>query len=193
MISYIQGKLKEKQAGKVIIETDNGFGFEILVSEQAQREIGSIGKTVKVFTHCVFKQQDGVFEIFGFFSQEEKQMFLLLTSVDKIGPRTALNVLGSLPLDKLKSAIQHGKREFLNKVVGIGEKTASRLVFELQKKIKTIGLSGEVFDADVEVEEALVSLGYSEKEIKRVIGQMSDEPAKVSERVAMALRLLSGR
>jgi Holliday junction DNA helicase RuvA len=192
MFVCLQGKLAEKSFGKVIIEA-SGFGFEIFVSEECLKKIGAPGKQVKLFTRVVFKQQEGVFEIFGFLTQEEKEMFLLLTSVDKIGPRTALNVMGSAPIDKIKSAIQHGKTEFLNKVVGIGEKTAARLVFELQKKIKSGNLASNIFDVDVEVEEALVSLGFSEKDVKKAINQLGDLPVKVSDRVAKALKILSGR
>ncbi len=193
MFSYLKGKLVEKNQGKVVIEDANGFGWEIWVSEECLRKIGAAGKSVKLFTRMIFKQQEGVFETFGFLTREEKEMFLLLTSVDKIGSRTALNVLGSAPIDKIKSAIQHGKTEFLNKVVGIGEKTASRIVFELQKKIKSGNLAPGVFDADVSVEEALVSLGFSEKDVKKAINQLGDSPAKVSDRVAKALRILSGK
>ncbi len=192
MFAYIQGELKEKQDNRVVVET-SGIGWEIFVSEECLRKIGAAGKQVKLFTRLVFKQQEGVFETFGFLTQEEKEMFMLLTSVDKIGPRTALNVLGSAPIDKIKSAIQHGKTEFLNKVVGIGEKTASRIVFELEKKIKSGKLASGIFDVDVEVEEALVSLGFSEKDVKKVINQLGDLPVKVSDRVAKALRILSGR
>ena len=192
MFAYIQGELKEKQDNRVVVET-SGIGWEIFVSEECLRKIGAAGKQVKLFTRLVFKQQEGVFETFGFLTQEEKEMFMLLTSVDKIGPRTALNVLGSAPIDKIKSAIQHGKTEFLNKVVGIGEKTASRIVFELEKKIKSGKLASGIFDVDVEVEEALVSLGFSEKDVKKVINQLGDLSVKVSDRVAKALRILSGR
>ena len=192
MFAYIQGELKEKQDNRVVVET-SGIGWEIFVSEECLRKIDTAGKQVKLFTRLVFKQQEGVFETFGFLTQEEKEMFMLLTSVDKIGPRTALNVLGSAPIDKIKSAIQHGKTEFLNKVVGIGEKTASRIVFELEKKIKSGKLASGIFDVDVEVEEALVSLGFSEKDVKKVINQLGDLPVKVSDRVAKALRILSGR
>ncbi len=121
MISFLQGKLIEKSSGKIIIEVGD-LGFEAFVSEECLRKIGTVGKQVKLFTRVVFKQQEGVFETFGFLTSEEKEMFLLLTSVDKIGPRTALNVLGSAPIEKIRSAISHGKTEFLNKVVGIGEK-----------------------------------------------------------------------
>ncbi|OGY39809.1 MAG: Holliday junction DNA helicase RuvA [Candidatus Brennerbacteria bacterium RIFOXYC1_FULL_41_11] len=192
MISFLQGKLIEKSLGRVMIEA-GGFGFEIFVSEECQRKIGAINKQVKLFTRVVFKQQEGVFEIFGFLTREEKEMFLLLTSVDKVGPKTALNVLGSAPIEKIKSAIEHGKTEFLNKVVGIGEKTTARLIFELQKKIKSGNLSAGIFDADVEVEGVLVSLGYSGKESKRAISQLGNESGKISDRVAKALKILSGR
>lgn len=193
MFGYIKGKLTEKNQGKVIIEDANGVGWEVWVSEECLRKIGATGKPVKLFIRTVFKQQEGVFETFGFLTEEEKEMFLLLTSVDKIGSRTALNVLGSAPIDKIKSAIQHGKTEFLNKVVGVGEKTASRIVFELQKKIKSGKLASSIFDIDVEVEEALVSLGFSEKDVKKAINQLGDLPVKVNDRVTKALKILSGR
>src|SRR3990170_811512 len=125
MFSFLQGKLVNKSQGKIVIE-NNGVGWEIIVSDQTLKSVGSPGGQIKIFTRLEFKQQEGVFEIFGFSTVEEKEMFLLLTSVDKIGPRTALNVLSSAPVEKIKSAIRHGKAEFLNKVVGIGEKTASR-------------------------------------------------------------------
>ncbi|HCI05468.1 TPA: Holliday junction branch migration protein RuvA [Patescibacteria group bacterium] len=192
MFSFLQGKLVNKSQGKIVIE-NNGVGWEIIVSDQTLKSVGSPGGQIKIFTRLEFKQQEGVFEIFGFSTVEEKEMFLLLTSVDKIGPRTALNVLSSAPVEKIKSAIRHGKAEFLNKVVGIGEKTASRIVFELEKKIKSGSLSPGIFDTDVEVEEALLTLGFSKKEIKQAIQKLPSHPQKLNERVALALKILSRR
>lgn len=192
MLSYLKGKILEKGLNKVVLET-NGIGWEIFVSEQTQKRLPGRGKTVKLFVFLQQKFQEGVFELYGFLTQEEKELFLLLTSVDKIGPRIALNILSSAPVEKIKSAIQLGKTEFLNKVIGVGEKTAARIVFELSKKIRAGKFEAGLFEADLEVEEALLVMGFSQKQAKKAIAALGDKPVGVSARLAAALKILTGK
>ncbi|MEW5805725.1 MAG: Holliday junction branch migration protein RuvA [Patescibacteria group bacterium] len=192
MFSYLEGKIKEKSHNRAILET-SGIGWEVFISEQTFKKLPAKDKKAKLFVFLQQKSQEGVFEVYGFLTQEEKELFLLLTSVDKIGPRIALNILSSAPIDKIKSAIQLGKTEFLNKIIGVGEKTASRIVFELSKKIRSGRIEPGLFDLDLEVEEALLVMGFSLKQAKKAIAELGDKPVKVSERIAVALKILSGK
>lgn len=192
MFSYLKGKIIEKQKNKIILETA-GIGWEILVSSEALKNLPQAGKEAKILVYQVFKDQENIFELYGFAFEEEKNLFLLLISVDKIGPKTALNILSAGSFDKLISAIQHEKTEFLSKLPGIGAKTASRIIFELSKKIKSGKLSADFLDTDLQVEEALESLGFAQKEIKTALVKLSPKIEGINERVAEALKILSGK
>ena len=143
-------------------------------------------------------------ELFGFATREEKEMFLQLTSVSGIGPKTALGVLGAMPLRDLNLAILLGDVNALSRAPGIGKKTAQRIALELKDKISQSDVSAAVPaqsaaaspalspDAVTEAIEAMIALGYSSTEARNAISQVRDQTDKAEELIRLALRSLAG-
>jgi Holliday junction DNA helicase RuvA len=143
-------------------------------------------------------------ELFGFATREEKEMFLQLTSVSGIGPKTALGVLGAMPLRELNLAILLGDVNALSRAPGIGKKTAQRIALELKDKISQADVSASAgaaapaasaaftSDAAAEAVEALIALGYSSTEARNAISQVRDQTDKPEELIRLALRAMAG-
>lgn len=171
MINFIIGEVKEKTEKSVVLER-GGIGFELLVSQQTLKTLPALKRQAKLFTFLRFKAQEGEVELYGFASKEEKHLFELLINVDKIGPKTALNILSAAPVKKLQLAISSKKIEFLTDIIGLTEKTANRIVIELAKKVSNLSRAADLLDMDVQLEEALLSLGFSKKEVRKAIEQL---------------------
>ena len=134
MYNYIKGVIEDKQDNLVIID-NNGIGYEIHTSNNALEKLPNIGDVAKVLTYQVVKEDE--ISLYGFYSKEEKNMFLNLISVNGIGPKMAIGVLSSISLQDLEMAIISGDSKLIKKLKGIGPKTAERIVLELKDKIKT--------------------------------------------------------
>ncbi|OIO51013.1 MAG: Holliday junction DNA helicase RuvA [Parcubacteria group bacterium CG1_02_44_31] len=191
MISFIQGKIVEKGMDTVVVQS-GGIGWEVLVSKKTSRALSMQKARVKLYTFLRFKQE-GVFELYGFGTQAEKELFELLISVDKIGPKTALNILSAGSPDKIQSAIKLGKVDFLTRVVGLTDRTAERLIVELSRKIKTSAKHSETFDIDIDVQGALLSLGFTKGQIRKAVDKLDPDTTDFQSRVKQALKVLTGR
>ncbi len=134
MYNYIKGVIEDKQDNLVIID-NNGIGYEIHTSNNALEKLPNIGDVAKVLTYQVVKEDE--ISLYGFYSKEEKNMFLNLISVNGIGPKMAIGVLSSISLQDLEMAIISGDSKLIKKLKGIGPKTAERIVLELRDKIET--------------------------------------------------------
>jgi len=173
MISYIKGKILIKNETSVVIETLSGVGFEVLLSPVLLSSLPKTGEECAFYTYMNVKE-DGV-SLFGFENQDELEIFKLLITISGIGPKGALGILSALSPNELFSAVALGDVKTLSKSPGIGKKTAERLVLELKDKFSKICKeplnlyeakefhlpSGNVKD---EAAEALLSLGYTQKE-----------------------------
>ena len=191
MISFIQGKIVEKGMDTVVVQS-GGIGWEVLVSKKTSRALSMQKARVKLYTFLRFKQE-GVFELYGFGTQAEKELFELLISVDKIGPKAALNILSAGSPDKIQSAIKLGKVDFLTRVVGLTDRTAERLIVELSRKIKTSAKHSETFDIDIDVQGALLSLGFTKGQIRKAVDKLDPDTTDFQSRVKQALKVLTGR
>ena len=132
MFNYIKGEIIEKFENQVIIE-NNGIGYEFNVSMNTRDMCGIIGDIVKMHTFLSVKE-DGI-SLFGFYSLEEKNLFLNLITVSGVGPKSALQILSGGQLSELNIAISTGDVGYLAKIKGIGKKTAERIVVELKDKV----------------------------------------------------------
>jgi len=175
-----------------VVVQSGGIGWEVLVSKKTSRALSMQKARVKLYTFLRFKQE-GVFELYGFGTQAEKELFELLISVDKIGPKTALNILSAGSPDKIQSAIKLGKVDFLTRVVGLTDRTAERLIVELSRKIKTSAKHSETFDIDIDVQEALLSLGFTKGQIRKAVDKLDPDTTDFQSRVKQALKVLTGR
>ncbi|WP_311492730.1 Holliday junction branch migration protein RuvA [uncultured Anaerococcus sp.] len=177
MISYIKGDVKAISEEGFIIENNNiGYFINSTLTSLANIQINN---EYKIYTSMQVREDD--ISIYGFYSKEELEMFLLLISVSSIGPKIALGMLSSISADEIKLAIVNNDIDKLTKAKGIGKKTASRIILELIDKVKKMALpdvekiekSSPVINDNIEVaREALKNLGYMDNDIARVLGEL---------------------
>ncbi|HHZ15594.1 MAG TPA: Holliday junction branch migration protein RuvA [Candidatus Cloacimonetes bacterium] len=188
MISYIRGKVIHKSPVKAILENAAGVAFEINIPISTFEKMPELGEECVLHTilHVV---QDDV-RLFGFSDPVEKELFLTLNTVSGIGPKIALSIISTMPIPTFVRAIENGEEAILTRVPGIGKKSAQRLIVELKGSLSRVsdhfGPEDHVLHEDVfaEVENALLTLGFNSKEIRR---QLSLLPAEAREMNAEAL------
>ncbi len=139
MIGYLKGILTFKDPTYVIIDI-NGVGYEVKISLYTFSKVKDLDSCL-LYTHFHVKEDAQI--LFGFFDKEEKNTFKQLISISGVGPNTALMINSSLTVNELKSAIVNEEVEVIQKVKGIGSKTAHRIILELKDKIKREGLEAE--------------------------------------------------
>ena len=196
MIEYIQGEIAELSPAQLIIEC-NGIGYGLHISLTTYSAFN--GQTQgKIFVHEVIREDAHL--LFGFATCEERELFLLLTSVSGVGPNTARMILSALPPIELVQVIASGDDKSLTLIKGIGSKTAQRIVVDLRNKVKTVeSESGKrQFKPDVQTETvegavaALVMLGFqktvSRKAVDAILKKTS--AASVEQIIKDALKIL---
>ena len=128
--------------------------------------------------------------IYGFSSEQELNLFGKLNSVTGIGPKTALGVLTIAKIDQIAAAINQGKADLLTKASGIGRKTAERIILELRGKLKSESSEQIVgrMESDLDIEEALIGLGYSRQQARNAISKVDAKTASFEDRLKEALK-----
>lgn len=180
MIFSLKGIVQELTPTYVVIEV-NGVGYYVGISLQTSQRL-SLGKEVFLFTQQIIREDAHL--LFGFYTKEEKEMFNLLISVNGVGAVSALILLSSLDLKDIAQAILNKNSALLQKVKGVGAKTAERIIVDLRDKVEKFGVSTENISAfaDNKVKEeslsALEVLGIpkkmSEKIADRILKQNPD-------------------
>ena len=201
MYAFIEGEVCEKLNGSLVLLA-SGVGWQLNCSNNTLQAAPPLGEKMRCWTWLSVRED--AMELFGFATREEKEMFLQLTSVSGIGPKTALGVLGSMPLRELNLAILLGDVNALSRAPGIGKKTAQRIALELKDKISQADVSAAVPaqsaaaspalspDAVTEAIEALIALGYSSTEARNAISQVRDQTDKPEDLIRLALRSMAG-
>ena len=164
MIASLHGTVLEKSEDEAIIEVV-GVGYRVAFSVLTLARLPRVGETVRVRVRTVVRED--AFELFGFLSLVEEEMFTLLTSVSHVGPRLAMTVLSGLEVDELVVALERGEVARLTRIHGVGRKTAERLVLELKDKVKVLPRSTPAAasrpadeGARADLVSALANLGY---------------------------------
>ncbi|MBU1202604.1 Holliday junction branch migration protein RuvA [Patescibacteria group bacterium] len=166
MIAYLKGKIIKKATRSAIVLV-GGIGYDVFLPTKTLEKCREQDE-VDFFIHSYIKED--AFDLYGFSSLEELDFFKKLISVSGVGPKSALNVLALASLDDLKRAITSGDSTMLQKVSGIGKKTAERLVVDLKEKfIVDLSQPSMTSDSDKQVAEALMSLGYKQSEAQEVL------------------------
>ena len=202
MYAFIEGEVCEKLNGSLVLLA-SGVGWQLNCSNNTLQAAPPVGEKMRCYTYLSVRED--AMELFGFATREEKEMFLQLTSVSGIGPKTALGVLGAMPLRDLNLAILLGDVNALSRAPGIGKKTAQRISLELKDKISQADVSAAAApsqgavsaaalssDAVTEAIEALIALGYSSTEARNAISQIKDQTDKPEELIRLALRAMAG-
>jgi Holliday junction DNA helicase RuvA len=138
MFAYIKGIIAEKElsshgAHRMVLECQ-GFGMEMQVSQQTFLALPEIGEEAQIYTVFVIKESEAI--LFGFANVQEKELFMLLTSVSGIGPKLALGLLGTFKPEQLCQAILQEEEKVITQAPGVGAKVAGRIVLELKTKIE---------------------------------------------------------
>ena len=189
MIGRINGKLLEKNPPQVVIDV-HGVGYEVDVPMSTFYNLPAAGETVTLLTHFVVRE-DGHF-LYGFGSEPERAAFRLLIRISGIGARMALAVLSGLSVNDLAHAVASQEIGRLVKIPGIGKKTAERLLLELRGKLSgtTPAAAPGVTDSRDDILNALLALGYNERETSAVMKQLPAD-CSTSDGIRQALKLLS--
>ncbi|MED5620350.1 Holliday junction branch migration protein RuvA [Ideonella sp. BN130291] len=189
MIGRLTGLLAEKSPPLVLVDV-NGVGYEVDVPMSTFFNLPGLGERVSLLTHFVVREDAQ--QLFGFLTAEERSTFRLLVKISGVGPRTALSILSGLSVSELAQAIAAQESGRLVKVPGIGKKTAERLLLELKGKLgPDLGAPAQVTsDAQADIVQALVALGYSEKEAAAALKALPADVG-VSEGIKLALKALA--
>lgn len=195
MIAYIIGDVRSISEEEFIIE-NNQIGY-LIKSSLSTLSLLELNNEYKIYTSLQVREDD--MSLYGFYSKEELEMFLLLTSVSSIGPKNAIGVLSSLSVNDIKIAIVNSDIDKLTVAKGIGKKTASRIILELMDKVKKMPIDqGEQIDnvsipanEDFDVaKEALLNLGYAQNDINNVLMELNDMNLSLEELVKESLKRL---
>jgi len=189
MIGRLQGLLAAKNPPQVLIDC-HGVGYDVDVPMSTFYNLPGLGEQVTLLTHFVVREDAQI--LYGFATLGERDAFRQLIKISGVGPRTALSILSGMGVDDLAQAITLQEVGRLKKVPGIGPKTAERLLLELKGKLGSdIGVrTGVTSDAQADILQALVALGYSDKEAALALKAL---PAGVgvSEGIKLALKALA--
>ncbi len=191
MIASISGKVASIENNSLVVDL-GGVGFQVFVPAPLKDTLHT-GESVYLYTTLIVRQD--ALSLYGFETRESREYFNLLLTVNGIGPRLALAVLSTLNPDAIRRAIFHEQAEIFSRVPGVGKKTAQKIMFTLQDKIKAIeGLEpiSRIGEADTEILEALTSLGYSVVEAQAALQAIPrDAPQDVEVRLRLALQYFS--
>ena len=190
MIGRIKGILIEKIPPFILLDCQ-GVGYEIEVPMTTFFDLPDEGSEVSLLTHLVVREDAHL--LFGFATTSERHMFRQLIKVNGIGAKVALSILSSIESNELTNAIKTDNTNMLIKIPGIGKKTAERLVLELKDRVKDIEVtqaSKNVITNIDDIENALISLGYSASQASIAIKALPDN-ISVNDGIRQALKSFS--
>ncbi len=197
MIAFIEGDLIECQLNMAVIQVE-GIGYEVNIPLTTSEKLPNLGKKIKLYTQATYREDSQT--LYGFIDRESRDFFrMIVDKVSGIGPRIALNLLGSLSLPMLKTSIASGDIAMLSKAQGLGKKTAERIVVELKDKVlpktsdietssnqsRVIGKEKHeqqkeenMFGVYHDAVSALLTLGYKATDADQAVRKASDEIGK---------------
>lgn len=195
MIGYLKGTITHLAVDHCFIDVQ-GVGYRVFIAGTTRQKL-SIGKVCSLFTH-MHVREDAML-LYGFYTEEEYELFLTLTSINGIGPKVAIGILSAIEPKQFCLAISTKNIGVLTKLPGIGKKTAERMILELKDKIELITdenaaeedvspLSGDIVDEGVQ---ALIALGYNQNEIMPIVKRIGANAQSVEALIKLALREFS--
>ena len=181
MIAYLQGKVLEKSTNFIVVE-NNGIGYKVFVTPEGLEF--KIGDEARFYIYHKVSE-DGQ-SLFGLPDFETLQFFEMLITVSGVGPKVALAILSSAKADAVKNAIANQDANIFTRISGVGTKTAEKIIVELKNKVGS--LAGGV-SASSEVFDALIALGYNQREVREIINKL-DASKTTGEQIKQALKFL---
>lgn len=194
MIGFLRGAVDSVSADYCFLDC-NGVGYRVFIPESTRGKL-VVGSVIKLFTYLQVREDAML--LFGFFSKEEYDLYILLLNVNGVGPKLALSVLSAIGPGEFRSAIAQQNLSTLTKISGVGKKTAERMIVELKDKVGIIAgscgsssqyfgdLQGETTEMSDAVQ-ALMSLGYNRNEVNLVLRKL-DPTLKTADLIKLALK-----
>ncbi|MDD2596600.1 MAG: Holliday junction branch migration protein RuvA [Candidatus Cloacimonetes bacterium] len=180
MIHYLKGQLKYKSPMLAVIETA-GIGWELKIPVSTFEVLPELNSDYSLYAYLAISQDD--VRIYGFATIAERELFQILTRVSGIGPKIAISVLSTLSVSAFVKSVRSGEEGLLTRVPGIGKKSAQRLIMELKDRVHVlmdyVDDSAHSDNASLEVENALMALGFNVALIQRELKMLSDEDQKM--------------
>ncbi|MEA2006187.1 MAG: Holliday junction branch migration protein RuvA [Acidobacteriota bacterium] len=168
MIAFLKGNIIQKTSNKVILDV-GGVGYCAFIPLSTYLKLGETNSQVELYIYM--HVTDNTLALYGFHSQEEKELFIKLIGISGIGPKSALNVLSGIETGDLKEAIQNSDVARISLIPGIGKKTAIRIALELQEKLekKEEILAAPGYKEREDLISALMNLGFKRKEVEKIV------------------------
>lgn len=186
MIRHIHGTILEQNLLSVVIDVQ-GIGYLIRTPSALDTHVP--GDTLSLYTYLAVREN--ALDLYGFLTKEELEMFELLIALPKIGPKSAMQIMSQADVTLLRKAALSGDATYLSKISGIGRKSAEKIVIGLRDKLGAEDLlPGEHMEGDHDVVDALITLGYSQKEARDVLQKLDPELTDTNERIKAALKML---
>ncbi len=193
MIATLRGEITQIEENAVVIE-GSGIGLRVFVPAPLRTRM-QVGEATLLYTHLVVRED--AWNLYGFETKADRDLFILLLGTDGVGPRTALAVMSGTTMDLIQRAVFGDDPDLLGRVPGVGKKTAQKIVLYLHDRLKPSDALQQIAamsDADSEVLAALTALGYSVVEAQTAIQSIpKDAPDDVGERLRLALQQFGGR
>ena len=193
MIASLSGTIQFIGQDSLVVNV-GGVGVRVFVPKTVLEDVGGVGRAIHLHTHLIVREQE--LSLYGFETAEDLQLFVTLLTVNGVGPKVALAILSTLSPELLKNAIMREETAVLQRVPGIGKKTAERMMFQLRDKLDLAGMDTAVSlisDVDTDVIDFLTGLGFSIVEAQSALQNIPREAKTVDERVQFALRYLDQR
>ncbi|MDE0310013.1 MAG: Holliday junction branch migration protein RuvA [Acidiferrobacterales bacterium] len=197
MIGYLSGLIRQIKPPYVLLDV-NGVGYEVHMPVSEFQNFPAEGERADIYTHLHVREDTQA--LFGFSSVSDRELFRVLITISNVGPRIGLAILSDLNIAEVVTCVQLGDTKPLEKVPGIGAKTAEKLLIELRDKIKQFAIEDVTVDGELragnavrEAIEALVELGYSNRDARQAImaARESTDATSTEELIREALSALS--
>jgi Holliday junction DNA helicase RuvA len=194
MIGRLRGELVEKHPNLAVVEC-GGVGYACAVSLGTYGLLPEVGKEATLHVETLLRENE--LSLLGFATRDERELYRMLVKVDGVGPKLALAALGALPLADLVQAIRGRDLKALQRIPGVGRKTAEKLCFELSEKmgglsgLEGLGSSGIPLDGwESDLRSALTNLGFREDGVLPVVAELRASRPPLAEAIRLALKAL---
>lgn len=193
MIASLSGTIQFIGNDNLVVNV-GGVGVRVSVPKTVLENVGGVGRSIFLHTHLIVREQE--LSLYGFELIDDLNLFTVLLTVNGVGPKVALSILSTLSPELLKSAIMREEPAVLQRVPGIGKKTAERMMFQLRDKLDLSGTTSGVpmiTDMDADVIDFLTGLGFSIVEAQSALQNIPREAKNLDERVQYALQYMDQR